>query len=180
MISLAMSEHGHILPDRLKRGLRLVFCGTAAGRQSALQKAYYAHKQNKFWRTLFEIGLTPHLFQPEEYPGLWRLGIGLTDIAKYAYGMDHQLPRHSLGHEAAQALRMRILKVKPRYLAFTSLRAGRAVMGAKAFLGEQKDQIGATKIWILPSPSPLAANHWDIAPWQALARKVKREDDWPG
>ena len=28
----------HILPDRLKPGLKLVFCGTAAGRQSALQQ----------------------------------------------------------------------------------------------------------------------------------------------
>jgi TDG/mug DNA glycosylase family protein len=72
----------HILPERLKPGLKLVFCGTAAGRQSALQKAYYAHGQNKFWRTLHEVGLTPHLFAPQEYPDLWKLGIGLTDIEK--------------------------------------------------------------------------------------------------
>ena len=119
-----MRDDAHILPDRLKPGLKLVFCGTAAGRQSALQKAYYANKQNKFWRTLYEVGLTPHLFEPKEYPGLWRLGIGLTDIAKYAYGMDHQLPKESLGREAAEALRARILKIAPRTLAFTSLTAG--------------------------------------------------------
>ena len=83
----------HVLPDRLKPGLKLVFCGTAAGRQSALQRAYYAHGQNKFWKTLYEVGLTPNLFQPHDYEKLWELGIGLTDIAKYAYGMDHQLPR---------------------------------------------------------------------------------------
>jgi len=169
-----MRDQAHILPDRLKPGLKLVFCGTAAGRQSALQKAYYANKQNKFWRTLYEIGLTPHLFEPKEYPGLWRLGIGLTDIAKYAYGMDHQLPKESLGHDAAEALRARILKIAPRTLAFTSLTAGRAVMGKKACPCEQGEQIGTTQIWILPSPSPLAANHWDIAPWRALARKVRK------
>lgn len=165
----------HILPDRLKAGLKLVFCGTAAGRQSALQKAYYAHKQNKFWRTLYEVGLTPHLFQASEYSGLLRLGIGLTDIAKYAYGMDHQLPKGSLGHEAAEALRSRILEIRPRHLAFTSLTAGRAVMGTKAVSGRQKEQIGTTKIWILPSPSPLASNHWDIAPWRKLSKAVMRE-----
>ena len=145
-----MRDAAHILPDRLKPGLKLVFCGTAAGRQSALQKAYYAHKQNKFWRTLYEVGLTPHLFEPKEYPGLWRLGIGLTDIAKYAYGMDHQLPKESLGREAAEALRARIIKIAPCHLAFTSLTAGRAVMGKKAPVGEQKEQIGTTRIWILP------------------------------
>jgi len=168
-----MHEDAHVLPDRLKPGLMLVFCGTAAGRQSALQKAYYAHKQNKFWHTLYEVGLTPILFEAKDYRGLWRLGIGLTDIAKYAYGMDHQLPEDSLGCEAAEALRARIRKIAPRYLAFTSLTAGRAVMGKGARPGAQKEQIGATKIWILPSPSPLATNHWDITPWRALARKVK-------
>src|SRR5215469_14423559 len=124
-----MPKNPSILPDYLKRSLALVFCGTAAGRQSAQQKAYYAHKQNKFWWTLHEVGLTPTLFAPKDYRELWQLGIGLTDIAKYAYGMDHQLPKESLGYEAAEALRARILKFAPSYLAFTSLTAGRAVMG---------------------------------------------------
>ena len=95
----------HVLPDRVKPGLKLVFCGTAAGRQSALQKLYYANKQNKFWRTLHAVGLTPRLFAPQDYPLLWDLGIGLTDIAKFHFGMDHQLPKDSLGAEAVEALR---------------------------------------------------------------------------
>jgi len=169
-----MRDKDHILPERLKPGLTLVFCGTAAGRQSALQKAYYAHAQNKFWRTLWETGLTPHLFAPKDYPTLWDLGIGLTDIAKFAYGMDHQLPRDSLGRDAADALRARIRKVAPRFLAFTSLNAGRAVMGRKSMPGKQSEKIGDTEVWILPSPSPLASNHWDITPWRALAKAVRQ------
>lgn len=169
-----MSGKTHVLPERLKPGLTLVFCGTAAGRQSALQKAYYAHAQNKFWRTLHETGLTPHLYAPRDYPALWELGIGLTDIAKFAYGMDHQLPKDSLGREAADALRARIEKVAPRFLAFTSLTAGRTVMGKHALPGRQAEKIGSTDVWILPSPSPLASNHWDIGPWRALAKAVRR------
>jgi len=163
----------HVLPDRLKPDLKLVFCGTAAGRQSALQQAYYAHGQNKFWTTLHRIGLTPSLFQPRDYEKLWELGIGLTDIAKYAYGMDHQLPRDALGPKAVAALKARICKVKPAILAFTSLNGGRKVMGAKAIAGEQPERIGDTRIFILPSPSPLAANHWDIKPWRDLAKAVR-------
>lgn len=169
-----MSGKKHVLPERLKPGLTLVLCGTAAGRQSALQKAYYAHAQNKFWRTLYETGLTPHLYAPRDYPALWELGIGLTDIAKFAYGMDHQLPKDSLGREAADALRARIEKVAPRFLAFTSLTAGRTVMGKHALPGRQAEKIGSTDVWILPSPSPLAGNHWDIGPWRALAKAVRR------
>jgi TDG/mug DNA glycosylase family protein len=162
----------HVLPERLKPGLRLVFCGTAAGRQSALQKAYYAHGQNKFWRTLYAVGLTPRCFAPKEYPALWELDIGLTDIAKFASGMDHQLPKGSLGPGAVRALKARIVKAAPRHLAFTSLNAGRSVLGKSAIAGEQPERWGETKLWILPSPSPLAANHWDIAPWKALAKAV--------
>ncbi len=159
----------HVLPDRLRPGLKLVFCGTAAGRQSALQKAYYAHGQNKFWKTLHDVGLTPRLFLPQDYEKLWDLGIGLTDIAKYAYGMDHQLPRDALGPEAVAALQARIRRVRPSLLAFTSLNGGRRVMGARARAGEQPETMDGTRVFILPSPSPLADNHWDIAPWGALA-----------
>ncbi|HEU0163260.1 MAG TPA: mismatch-specific DNA-glycosylase [Rhizomicrobium sp.] len=168
-----MPARKHILRERLRPGLKLVFCGTAAGRLSALQKAYYAHPQNRFWKTLHEVGLTPRQFTPDEYPLLWDHDIGLTDIAKFHFGMDHQLPTDALGAEAADALRKRISKVSPRWLAFTSLNAGRQIMGRKARAGEQVERLGATRVFILPSPSPLAANHWDIAPWRALADGVK-------
>ena len=163
----------HILPDRLRPGLKLVFCGTAAGRQSALQQAYYAHSQNKFWATLHKVGLTPRRFMPQDYESLWELGIGLTDIAKHTYGMDHQLPKDALGQEAVTALKARIRKFKPAILAFTSLNGGRKVMGVKAVAGEQPERMGDTRVFILPSPSPLAANHWDIQPWRDLAEAVK-------
>ena len=163
----------HVLPERLKPSLQLVFCGTAAGKQSALQKAYYANPQNKFWRTLYEVGLTPRRFAPKDYPELWELGIGLTDIAKYHFGMDHQLPKKSLGRAAVAALKARILKAAPRHLAFTSLNAGRSVLGKSTEAGEQQERWGETRLWVLPSPSPLAANHWDIAPWKALAKAVR-------
>ena len=169
-----MTKKEHILPERLRPGLKLVFCGTAAGRQSALQKAYYAHGQNKFWTTLHKVGLTPRLFTPHDYEQLWELGIGLTDIAKFSFGMDHQLPKDALGAEAVAALKLRIRKAQPRVLAFTSLNGGRKVMGKKAIAGEQAEMLGDTRVWILPSPSPLAANHWDIQPWRALAKAVRK------
>jgi TDG/mug DNA glycosylase family protein len=106
---------------------------------------------------------------------LWELGIGLTDIAKFHYGMDHQLPKGSLGSAAVTALKGRVEKAAPRHLAFTSLNAGRSVLGKGAVAGGQSERWGETRLWVLPSPSPLAANHWDIGPWKALGKAVKRE-----
>jgi hypothetical protein len=47
-------------------------------------------------------------------------------------------------------------------------------MGARAVAGEQPEGLGETGVFILPSPSPLAANHWDITPWRDLAKAVKK------
>jgi TDG/mug DNA glycosylase family protein len=163
-----------VLPDLLKPGLRLVFCGTAAGTVSAQRGAYYAHPQNKFWRILHETGLTPRQLKPEEFPLVWDFGIGLTDIAKHVFGMDKDLPPGALGREAAQALRQRILDNAPDILAFTSLTGGRRVMGPQAQCGKQKETIGSTQVWILPSPSPTALWNWNGRVWHDLASAVRR------
>jgi TDG/mug DNA glycosylase family protein len=162
-----------ILPDILQRGMTVVFCGTAAGTVSARRGAYYAHPQNKFWRTLYSAGLTPRLFAPEEFRALPQFGIGLTDIAKHAFGMDSQLTRDSLGRAAVEDLRARILAVAPQILAFTSLAGGRRVLGSRITFGAQTQTLGATRLWVLPSPSPAAHWNWDGAVWSALAAEAK-------
>lgn len=159
-----------VLPDVLAPGLDIVFCGTAAGAESARQRAYYAHPQNRFWRTLHEAGLTPRLLAPAEYPLLPEFGLGLTDLAKFVSGMDRQLPAGALGRAAQANLREKIEAHAPRALAFTSLTAGRRFLGrADARFGPQQEHIGETAIWVLPSPSPTAGWNFDIAPWRALA-----------
>ena len=87
-----MGAPPHVLPDLIKPGLRIVFCGTAAGTVSAARGAYYAHPQNRFWTALHAFGLTPRKLNPEEYNELPQWGLGLTDIAKHVSGMDRELP----------------------------------------------------------------------------------------
>lgn len=162
-----------VLPDILREGLRLVLCGTAPGRVSAARGQYYAHPQNRFWHTLYQTGLTPRLLAPAEYPHLLAYGIGLTDIAKHDFGQDSELRADSLGPQALADLAGRITRMAPRVLAFTSLNGGRKWAGPKASPGLQKEMLGSTQVWILPSPSPAARRSWSIAPWQALARAVR-------
>ena len=162
-----------ILPDILKPKLTLVFCGTAAGPVSAAQGQYYAHPQNKFWRTLHHTGLTSHHITPENYCDVLHFKIGLTDIAKTVSGLDKDLPKQSLGPIACEALRKRIITYQPAFLAFTSMEGGKRYLRRKVSLGQQPETIGVTKIWVLPSPSPLALWNWQIDVWQALADQVK-------
>lgn len=159
-----------ILPDLLRPGLDLVFCGTAAGRRSAEQAAYYAHPGNLFWRALHAVALTPRQFAPAEFPQLPALGIGLTDLAKHHIGNDDELPRDAFD---AAGLRERIERHAPRVLAFTSKAAARAALGRVANYGLQEERYGPTQLFVLPSPSGQARGHWDLAPWHALAALVR-------
>ena len=68
-----------MLEDVLVHGLSLVICGMAAGPVSAARGEYYAGRGNKFWRTLFEVGLTPRQLAPAEFRLLPTWGIGLTE-----------------------------------------------------------------------------------------------------
>jgi TDG/mug DNA glycosylase family protein len=167
----AASSPAHVLPDLLWPGLRIVFCGTAAGNVSAARGAYYAHPQNRFWSALHAFGLTPRQLRPEEYSELPQWGLGLAEIAKHVSGMDRELPAGALGPDACAALEARITAAEPEWLAFTSLTAGRHYLGRAAGFGEQAKRIGRTRLWLLPSPSPTAGWNWESNKhwWRGLA-----------
>ncbi|MGH8165017.1 MAG: mismatch-specific DNA-glycosylase, partial [Rhodanobacteraceae bacterium] len=164
----------HVLPDVLAPNLRVVFCGTAPGTRSARERAYYAHPGNYFWRTLFEIGLTPRRLQPAQFRDVLEYGIGLTDVAKRHYGADHELPRDAFD---AIALRRKLARYKPGIVAFTSKNAARAGLGTKAAsfeYGELDTLIANSRVFVLPSPSGQARGFWDIGPWRELAEAARR------
>jgi double-stranded uracil-DNA glycosylase len=158
----------HVLPDVLEPGLNVIFCGTAAGSVSAARGAYYAHPQNRFWRAIHAASLTPRLLAPAEFGLMPGFGVGLTDIAKSVSGMDRELPKGALGRRACEEMRDKIAHFAPRFLAFTSLTGGRRFLGRDAGFGEQPETIGATRIWLLPSPSPTAGWNWDESWWLRL------------
>lgn len=155
-----------ILPDVLEPGLRVVFCGSAAGLESARRGAYYAHPGNLFWPTLHAVGLTPHRLAPEAFATLPRYGLGLTDLCKTAAGADAALPR---GSDDPEALGAKIAFYKPRILAFTAKRPARVVLGGKVDYGRQEARLGGASVFVLPSPSGLARPYWDLRWWHELA-----------
>ncbi|RUL65043.1 mismatch-specific DNA-glycosylase [Dyella dinghuensis] len=159
-----------ILPDVLRHGLSLVFCGTAAGKRSAVEGAYYAHPGNFFWRALFQAGLTPRLLAPAEFPLLPDFGIGLTDLAKRHSGNDDELPKDAFD---VPGLLSKIERYSPGALAFTSKNAARAVLGTDLHYGLQPQSLGTTRVYVLPSPSGQARGHWNLAPWQALSKDIQ-------
>lgn len=161
---------GPILPDVLEPGLKIVFCGSAAGRRSAELGAYYAGHGNRFWATLHMVGLTPRLLQPQEFGDLPRYGLGLTDVCKAEFGADAELTR---GSEDLEGFRRKIEACRPAVVAFVGKRAAKVFLGRNTVaFGLQPETIGPARLFVLPSPSGAARGFWDLAPWRDLAALV--------
>jgi TDG/mug DNA glycosylase family protein len=162
-----------ILQDLLDESLQVVLCGSAASTASAAAAAYYAHKQNKFWKILHETGLTSDLLEPRQYRELLKYGIGLTDLVKTHAGMDHQIPLAGAAGTGRTRLQASIAACRPKFLAFTSKTAGERFLGGRKDYGEQIETIATTRIWILPSTSGAANGSWRPEVWHAFAERVR-------
>jgi TDG/mug DNA glycosylase family protein len=155
-----------ILPDVLRPGLKVVFCGTAAGTLSAQAQCYYAAPGNKFWRTLYQVGLTPRQLTPAEFPCVTQFEIGLTDLKKNEFGADSTL---SFNQKDRELLRAKLLKFAPKVVAFNSKNAAEKFLNHRVSFGLQDQKIGESVVFVLPSTSGLACRSWDQTVWMQLS-----------
>ncbi len=160
-----------VLDDVLAPGLGAVICGSAVSAASARAGAYYANPQNRFWRTLHEVGLTPRELAPAEYRRLRGHGIGLTDLAKNESGADWTLSPSAYDPGGLAA---RVAPLAPGALAFNGKAPAVAFFGNAALAyGRQPSGLGVIPVFVLPSTSPAARRYWDIAPWRDFADFIK-------
>ncbi len=159
-----------IVPDLLRDGLSLVLCGTAPSRASKEALAYYAHPGNIFWKTLFDVGLTPKLVAPKDYASLLAWNIGLTDLNKTEWGADSELS-HAGFDVLAFSEKMR--RYAPRVIAFDSKFAASKFFGKKTIAyGLQPETLFGSALFVVPSTSGRARNYFDIEHWRVLADLV--------
>lgn len=75
------------IPDYLDYQLQIVFIGFNPGLTSARTGHHYASPTNRFWKLLFESGLTPVQYQPGEDYKLLEHGLNRTpyqeQLARY-------------------------------------------------------------------------------------------------
>lgn len=167
-----------IVDDLIASDLTLLICGSAMGNVSAQKKAYYAHPQNRFWRNLYTVGLTPHQIEPQQYTSLLNYGIGLTDLCKQESGLDKELSRNAYD---VQRLATLVERYQPAMLVFSALAPARAFMHGffnvskkNISTGHQSQTVGNTRVFICTSTSPLYPNQQrTLDLWRSLAQWVQ-------
>lgn len=162
-----------ILPDVLSDNLNIIFCGTAAGNQSAERKAYYAGPGNLFYPTLASCGFIPKLLNPDEFIKLLDYKIGLTDLVTNYYGADKVLLKE---HYNITSFNNKILKFQPDFICFNGKEAAKVFYNLKSTreinYGLQTKTIGKTKIFVAPSTSALAKKYWNENIWSELKKII--------
>ena len=101
------------------------------------------------------------------YKVLFSYGIGLTDMAKSLSGSDTEI---SSAADNPAGLREKLIRFKPRSLAFVGKRAAKICSqyrlgSSKIKYGSQSANFGDVEIYVLPSTSGLAKRFWDPLPW---------------
>jgi TDG/mug DNA glycosylase family protein len=148
-----------LVPDLVRPGLSVLFCGINPGCTSARLHQHFARRGNRFWPALHRSGFTPRQLEPAEQEDLLDLGLGVTNLASRASATAADLAREELVAGGARLVRI-AQAYRPRVVAVVGVTAYRAAFGRpRAVVGPQPDPIGPSLAWVLPNPSGLNAHY---------------------
>jgi TDG/mug DNA glycosylase family protein len=158
--------------------MRVMFVGINPGVRSALTGHHFAGFSNRFWKLLYESGLVPEPITFADDDRLPEWGYGVTNIVPRATpGIDGLEPREYV--EGRVRLRRKILRYRPRIVAFVGVTVFRATFPAEkgpVLLGPRPERIGESAVFVLPNPSGRNANYSYaemLRAFQALARAAE-------
>ncbi|MGI6871394.1 G/U mismatch-specific DNA glycosylase [Amycolatopsis sp. 3B14] len=150
---------GTTIPDVLRPGLDVLFCGINPGLYSGATGYHFARPGNRFWPALHASGFTPRRFDPSEQDELLDLGLGITNVVNRATARADELTDDEL-RAGGVRLAAKVAEYRPCWLAVVGITAFRTAFDRpKATVGRQPDPLGETRVWVLPNPSGLNA-HW--------------------
>jgi len=145
--------------DLIGPDLHVLFCGINPGRLSGELGQHFARSGNRFWKLLYAGGFTDRVLLPSEQSVLPSLGIGITNLVERATVAASEIDKDEL-RSGARSLESKVEVLQPRCVAVLGLQAYRAAFARPhATIGEQVEQVGTAKLWLLPNPSGLQARY---------------------
>lgn len=141
------------------RGLRVLFCGINPGRYSGATGHHFARPGNRFWPALHGAGFTDRILKPWEERELLEGGYGITNLVPRATASAAELSKEEF-LTGARRLERKVKRYAPIWVAVVGIGAYRiAFARPRAVIGPQPERLGPARLWLLPQPSGLNANH---------------------
>ncbi|GAA0257460.1 G/U mismatch-specific DNA glycosylase [Saccharothrix mutabilis subsp. mutabilis] len=162
------------LPDLVRPGLDVLFCGINPGLLSAATGHHFARPGNRFWPALHLSGFTPRRLSPAEQEELLEFGLGITNLSDRPTAKADELTAEEL---RAGGVRLTSLAAEhaPRVVAVVGITAYRTAFGRpRAVVGPQPEPIASSRLWVLPNPSGLNA-HYRLDDLAEVFRRLRSE-----
>jgi double-stranded uracil-DNA glycosylase len=150
------------IADHLREKLDVIFVGFNPSIRSAETGHHYANPNNRFWRILFESGITPRKYKTTEDYKLLELGFGMTNIvARPTKAADEITKEEYL--EGKQELKFKIETYQPKIVCFVGKGVYQQYSGKKALpWGVQEESVvSGTLDFVAPSSSGLVRMKMD-------------------
>ncbi|WP_066061918.1 mismatch-specific DNA-glycosylase [Neobacillus soli] len=103
--------------DHVKENLRVLFVGFNPSIRSSELGHHYANPNNRFWKILFEAGLTPRKYDASEDGKLLELGYGFTNIVQRPTKAADEITKEEY-KEGKEILKKKIKQLKPQVVCF--------------------------------------------------------------
>jgi len=155
---IAQAE-GLTVPDVIADDLAVLFCGINPGLYSGATRHHFARPGNRFWKVLHQAGFTGRLLTPFDEDELLARRIGVTNLVTRATAAAAELGKDEL-RRGGRTLAAKSRRRRPAFVAFLGIEAYRHAFECPlARLGEQQQQLGPARVWVLPNPSGLNAHY---------------------
>lgn len=105
------------ISDHLRENLDVIFVGFNPSIRSSEIGHHYANPSNRFWKILFEAGITPRKYVTPEDHKLLDLGYGMTNIVARPTKAADEITKEEYLHGKLE-LRGKIEKYRPKIVCF--------------------------------------------------------------
>lgn len=105
------------IPDHLQKNLAVLFVGFNPSIRSGETGHHFANPNNRFWKILFESGLTPRKYKPEEDYRLLEIGYGTTNIVPRPTKAADEITKEEY-RTGREILKAKINMYKPKIVCF--------------------------------------------------------------
>lgn len=174
------------IKDHLSENLDILFVGFNPSVRSGETGHHFANPNNRFWKILFEAGLTPRKFMAIEDSRLTELGYGLTNIVARPTKTADEITKEEY-QEGRVLLKEKIERYRPKIVCFVGKGVYQEYSGRKQISwGPQPvSVVSGTLDFVAPSSSGLVRMKMEeivgiykqLLPYvSSLARKENQTD----
>ena len=142
--------------DHLKEDLKILFVGFNPSIRSSELGHHYANPNNRFWKIIYEAGITSRKFNATEDYKLLDLGLGFTNIVSRPTKAADDITKEEY-KEGRENLKQKIVRLKPKVVCFVGKGVYQEYSGRKvAPWGIQQEAVVPGTIdFVAPSSSGL-------------------------